>query len=160
MLVYRQTKGFLLRSTFIGERLLSVSLLSGCCAISGFGRHLGLADHSPRFHARALNPAGLVKSRGLTRFGLDAMQFSGFGRHLRLADHSPRFRTQFMNPRLLLVKLLSWQWLRTLRWHTDMWDVGGLILTVRLCCMRHVDDKVATGIISCKTNLQLVVHET
>ena len=23
----------------------------------GFGRHLGLADHSPRFHAAALNPA-------------------------------------------------------------------------------------------------------
>ena len=34
-----------------GERILFVSLLSGCCAISGFGRHLGLADHSIRFHA-------------------------------------------------------------------------------------------------------------
>ena len=42
----------------LGERMLFVSLLPGCCAISGFGCHLGLADHSPRFHARALNPAG------------------------------------------------------------------------------------------------------
>ena len=42
----------------VGERILFVSLLSGCLAISGFERHLGLADHPPRFHARALNPAG------------------------------------------------------------------------------------------------------
>ena len=47
----------LLRST-LGEGILLVSLLSGCCAISGFGRHLGLADNSLRFHSRALNPAG------------------------------------------------------------------------------------------------------
>ena len=39
-----------------GERILFESLLSGCCAISGFGRHLGLADHSPRFPLRALSP--------------------------------------------------------------------------------------------------------
>ena len=31
----------------LGKRILFVLLLSGCCAISGFGRHLGLADHSP-----------------------------------------------------------------------------------------------------------------
>ena len=42
----------LLRST-LGEHILFMSLLSGCCAISGFGCHLGLAGHSPRFHARA-----------------------------------------------------------------------------------------------------------
>ena len=36
----------LLRLT-IREHILFVSLLSGCCAISGFGCHLGLADHSP-----------------------------------------------------------------------------------------------------------------
>ena len=32
------------------------SFQSGCDAISGFGRHLGLADHSPRFHARTSSP--------------------------------------------------------------------------------------------------------
>ena len=26
----------------------------------GFGRHLGLADHSPRFHARALSPNNIA----------------------------------------------------------------------------------------------------
>ena len=40
----------------------------------GLRCHLGLADHLPQFHARALNPAGKVKSCGLTRFGLDAMR--------------------------------------------------------------------------------------
>lgn len=43
---------------FIYIYILFVSLLSGCCAISGFERHLRLADHSPRFHVRTLNPAG------------------------------------------------------------------------------------------------------
>ena len=46
--------------------ILFVSLLSGCCAISGFERHLRLADHSPRFHVRALNPLAKWKSHGLT----------------------------------------------------------------------------------------------
>ena len=50
--------------------MLFVSLLSGCCAISGFGHDLGLADHLPQFHARALNPNGQVTSRRLTHFGL------------------------------------------------------------------------------------------
>ena len=30
---------------------------------TALGRHLELADHSPRFHARALKPADLVKAR-------------------------------------------------------------------------------------------------
>ena len=41
---------FSLRS-MSGERILFVSLLSGCCTISGFRRHLGLAKQSPRFTA-------------------------------------------------------------------------------------------------------------
>ena len=37
----------------LGECIPFVSLLSGCCAISEFVRHLTLADHSPQFDARA-----------------------------------------------------------------------------------------------------------
>ena len=64
-----------LRST-LGECILFMSLLSRCCAISGFGCHLGLVDHSPQiqFHGRALNAAGQVKSHRLTRFSLDTMR--------------------------------------------------------------------------------------
>ena len=78
----RSQSQLLLRST-LGERILRYScrFFRDAVRFQGMhGRHLGLADHSPRFRARALNPAE-VKSRGLTRFGLDAMRFSGFARH-------------------------------------------------------------------------------
>lgn len=61
----------------LGRRIPIVSILSGCCLISKFGRHPGMADHSPRFHAKPLNLAGKVWSRGLARFGLNVM-----GRHV------------------------------------------------------------------------------
>ena len=70
----------LLRST-LGERILFVSLFPGYCAISGFGRHLGLADQSPRFHVRAQ-----FESRWLSEVPrVDSLQFT-------------RDRTHFTNP--------------------------------------------------------------
>ena len=51
------------------QHTLYVLLLSGCCTISGFGSHLGLADHSPWFDTRASSPwSSQLQLRDQTRF--------------------------------------------------------------------------------------------
>ena len=61
----RPPQAFSLLHSMLGEHILFVLLLSGYCVISGFERHLGLADHLPRFESH-------WEGSRLTHFCLDA----------------------------------------------------------------------------------------